>query len=109
MIADTLRAEGYTVDTALDGAHALQKIATVDRPYDLLIVDGRMPHLDGWRFILEARSGGFKGKVIVFSGWLDEEERARYRQLEVDRVLDKPPKSGELVEAVREIAAEAIS
>jgi DNA-binding response OmpR family regulator len=108
MIADTLQAEGYDVQTAVDGAHALQKIAIATRPYHLIIVDGRMPNLDGWRFILEARTGGYKGKVIVFSAWLDEQERARYQQLEIDRVLDKPPKKGELVQAVREMVAGAL-
>lgn len=107
LVTDTLAAEGYDVQTAVDGAHALQKIATAERPYDLLIVDARMPNLDGWRFILQARSGGFHGKVIVFSAFLDEAERARYRELEIDRLLEKPPRRGELVQTVKEIAAQA--
>jgi DNA-binding response OmpR family regulator len=108
LVADTLRAEGHEVDTAVDGAHALQKIATIERPYQLLIVDGRMPNIDGWGLILQARTGGYKGKVIVFSAWLDEDERKRYRQLKIDRVIEKPPKTGELMRAVQEIAAEAV-
>jgi DNA-binding response OmpR family regulator len=107
MVADTLRAQGHEVDTALDGAHALQKIATIERPYQLLIVDGRMPNVDGWGLILQARTGGYKGRVIVFSAWLDEDERKRYRQLKIDRVIEKPPKPGELVLAVKEMAAAA--
>ena len=108
LVAETLGAQGHEVETALDGAHGLQKIATEERPYNLLIVDARMPKVDGWRFILEARAGGFNGKVIVFSAWLDEAERERYRRLDVDRLLDKPPKSGELAEAVKAIAASAV-
>lgn len=104
MVADTLTGEGYDVQTALDGAHALQKLATCERPYDLIIADGRMPHLDGWRLIMQARSGGYKGKIILFSAWLNEEERQRYRQLNIDRLIEKPPKGGELLRAVREVA-----
>lgn len=103
MITDTLAAQGHDVQTALDGAHALQKIATCERPYDLLIVDGRMPNVDGWSLILQARAGGFKGKVIVFSAWLDADEQKRYRQLHIDRVIAKPPNPGELVQVVREM------
>lgn len=105
LVGDTLRAQGHQVDTALDGAHALQKIAMVERPYDLLVVDGRMPNVDGWGFILQARTNGYKGKVIVFSAWLDEDEQKRYRQLKIDRVIEKPPRPGELVRAVEEMAA----
>ena len=105
MVSDTLQAEGYQVQTALDGSHALQKIATAERPYDLIIADGRMPHLDGWRFIMQARAGGYKGKIIVFSAWLDADERSRYKELNIDALIEKPPKTGELLEAVKEIAA----
>lgn len=107
MVADTLRAQGHEVDTALDGAHAMQKLAIIERPYDVLIVDGRMPNVDGWGFILQARTNGYKGKVIVFSAWLDEDERKRYRQLKIDHVIEKPPKPGELVRVVQEMAAQA--
>ena len=39
-----------------------------------MIVDGRMPNLDGWKFIVQARAGGYKGRIIVFSAYLDEDE-----------------------------------
>lgn len=104
LVTDTLSAEGYNVQTAIDGAHALQKIATADLPYHLMIVDGRMPNLDGWKFIMQARAGGYKGRIIVFSAYLDEDEHRRYRELSIDRVIEKPPRRGELLGAVREIA-----
>ena len=107
LVTETLQAEGYDVQTALDGSHALQKIATADRPYDLLIVDGRMPHLDGWRFIVQARSGGFKGRIILFSAFLDEYELERYRNVNVDRIVEKPPRTGELISVVKELTERA--
>ena len=108
LVSDTLSAEGYDVQTAVDGAHALQKIATCDIPYHLLIVDGRMPNLDGWKFIMQARAGGFKGRIIVFSAFLDEYEQRRYSELNIDRVIQKPPRTGELVQAVKEIVGEPL-
>jgi DNA-binding response OmpR family regulator len=105
MLADTMRAAGHEVQTALDGAHALQKIATTEKRYNLIIADSRMPHLDGWRLIMQARAGGFQGRIILFSAWLNEEERARYRELNIDRVIEKPPKPGELLQAVRELGS----
>jgi DNA-binding response OmpR family regulator len=104
-VKDALTAEGFQVQTALDGAHALQKIATADRPFDVLIVDGKMPNLDGWRFIVQARAGGFKRKIIVFSGHLDDYERSRYAELSIDAVIEKPPRRGELINAIRDLTA----
>lgn len=95
MLVETLQLEGYDVQTALDGAHALEKIALAEPRYDLIIADARMPNLDGWRLIMEARASGFKGHVIVFSAYMDEHERERYRPLEIDRIIEKPAKTGE--------------
>ena len=105
LVQETLQSDGFEVATAVDGAHALQKIALEDRPYDLIIADGRMPHLDGWGFIMQARAGGFKGKIIVFSAYIDEHERKRYRALDIDRILEKPPGPGELLRTVNEVVA----
>ena len=106
LVTETLQADGFEVHTAVDGAHALQKIALEDRPYELIIADGRMPHLDGWGFIMQARAGGFKGKVIVFSAYIDAHERKRYRALEIDRIIEKPPGPGELLRAVNEVISQ---
>lgn len=106
LLSDTLAAEGYDVQTALDGADALQKIALSERPYDVMIVDARMPNLDGCRFIMQARAGGYDRKIIVFSAHLDEDEVERYQGLKVDRLIEKPPGRGELVRVVRELADE---
>jgi DNA-binding response OmpR family regulator len=71
----------------------------------VLIVDGRMPNLDGWRFIVQARAGGFKRKIIVFSAFLDEYERRRYDEISIDAVIEKPPRRGELLAAIRELTS----
>jgi CheY-like chemotaxis protein len=107
IVSDVLRDAGCEVRTAVDGAHALQLIATTERKFDVMIVDVRMPNLDGWRFVVTARGAGYRGKVIVFSGYLDDEERQRFRQLNIDAVVEKPPKSGELVRVVKEVTHSA--
>jgi CheY-like chemotaxis protein len=45
LIAEILSAEGYTVDTAINGLAALAHIERND--YDLILSDLRMPELDG--------------------------------------------------------------
>ena len=100
-IADTLRHHGFQCDTAVDGHHALYKLAVDEEGYDLLITDARMPHLDGWGLILRARASGFRGPVIVHSGSLDDSERHRYEALEVDRILDKPASASALMRVIK--------
>ena len=105
LVTETLQSDGFDVHTAVDGAHALQKIALEDRPYDLIIADGRMPRLDGWKFIMQARTGGFKGKIIVFSAYIDDDERKRYHSLAIDRILEKPTAPIELLRNINEVIA----
>ncbi|CAN5293664.1 hypothetical protein BH20VER2_BH20VER2_15540 [soil metagenome] len=109
LVAEALGAAGMQVETAVDGSHALQKIAMAEPPYDVLIVDARMPNLDGWRLVMHARSGGFNGKIIIFSAHLDEHEQQRYEDLMIDRIIEKPPAAGELVAAVQELAQPGVT
>ena len=64
-----------------------------------------MPRLDGFGVVQQARSAGFSGKFIVYANALSPEDRRRYAELRVDRVIDKPGKSGELVGAINELRA----
>ena len=64
-----------------------------------------MPRLDGFGVVQQARSAGFSGKIIVYANALSPEDRQRYAELRVDRVIDKPGKSGELVGAINELRA----
>lgn len=105
LVTDMLGEQGHNVETAIDGAHALQKLAMSEPRYDLIIADGRMPHLDGWRLIMQARANGYTGKIILFSAWLNDEERERYGRLHVDALLEKPPRRGELVRVINQLAA----
>ena len=58
--------------------------------------------LDHARHLSQAAHG-----IVLFSAWLNDEERARYGRLHVDALIDKPPRPGELVRTVNELAAAA--
>ena len=53
-IADTLRQQNYTVDTAGDGVTGLERACT--EPYDLLILDIMLPVQDGFAVLREMRA-----------------------------------------------------
>jgi CheY-like chemotaxis protein len=105
MLARTLESAGHQVELANDGRAAVTKVARDPGYFQLIVTDTRMPCLDGFGVVQEARSAGYRGKIIIFANALSPEDRQRYRELQVDRVIDKPGKTGELVGAVSELKA----
>lgn len=64
-----LEIEGYLVEQAANGADAL---AVIERePPDLVILDMRMPVLDGWAFSTELRRRGHEIPVVVMTAARD--------------------------------------
>lgn len=64
-----LETEGYDVGLAANGADAL---AAVERePPDLILLDMRMPVLDGWGFAAELRRRGHRVPVVVMTAARD--------------------------------------
>ena len=56
IVAELLEDEGYTVDTADDGAQALQRAR--EAPPAAILLDLMMPVLDGWGFVEACRQQG---------------------------------------------------
>lgn len=76
MLADVLRFEGYAVELAADGAEALAVLERVTP--SLVLLDMRMPVVDGWEFARLARARGLAAPIIVMTAaanaqrWCDE-------------------------------------
>lgn len=105
MLEKTFTADGHAVEVATNGRAAVARIQQQPDFFEVIITDTKMPGLDGFGVVKEARSAGYKGKIIVFANALSARDRERYDQLQVDRVIDKPAKTGELRSAVRELRA----
>jgi CheY-like chemotaxis protein len=105
MLSKTLQSAGHHVEVATDGRAAISRVEADPDYFQLIVTDTRMPRLDGFGLVQQARSAGFAGQIIVFANGLSAEERQRYADLRVDRVIDKPGKSGELVGAISELRA----
>lgn len=75
-VAEVLDLEGYSVQTATNGAEALR---AVDREEPcLVLLDMRMPVLDGWGFAQAVRERGLTLPIVVMTAaqdarhWADE-------------------------------------
>jgi CheY-like chemotaxis protein len=87
---------GHKVDIAANGALAV-KACSLTR-YDLILMDGRMPEMDGASATRLIRSGGPDGApvrdqelmIIALTANASEEDRSRYLAAGMDDFLTKP-------------------
>lgn len=86
------------VAEAEDGQEGLQKILDV-KP-DIVLLDIRMPVLNGTELMRMARSGGFKGRFILLSGYADFNYAMEAIKMGATDYLLKPVDEQELLCAV---------
>ncbi len=99
MIAKGLRQESYGVDVASDGESGLNKALT--HPYDLIILDIRLPGKDGWAVCREVRQAGLEIPVLMLTASGAYQDRVKGLDLGADDYLVKPFDINELLARVR--------
>lgn len=103
-IKRTLKLAGnYEVDAAYDGFDAGRKLLAF-KP-DLVILDIRMPGMDGYEVakrIKESPEGG-RVRIIAVSAFFEEEGKERILSLGADACLEKPFGDEVLIEKIEEI------
>jgi len=67
-----LKSKGAQVDSARDGAEAIDKAHAV--PYDLILMDMRMPGMDGSDTAMKIRTTSSTIKIIALTGDVDAEK-----------------------------------
>jgi two-component system, chemotaxis family, chemotaxis protein CheY len=99
-VADVLEAKGYRVETAENGAAALELLNDSDELPRVILLDMMMPVMDGWAFCAEkSRLPRIAGvPVIVFSAHADSHQVAR--DLHAVASLTKPLRAQQLVDMV---------
>jgi DNA-binding response OmpR family regulator len=95
----TLRAHGYAVDTAGDGASAL-KIA-LGEPYAALILDVGLPGLSGFEVLKRLRQRGSKVPILILTARDTVQDRVTGLDLGADDYLLKPFEPSELEARLR--------
>jgi CheY-like chemotaxis protein len=103
LLADALQDEGYAVTTAANGAEAIE---VVDRTEpSLVLLDMRMPVLDGWGFAQMMRQRGTRLPIVVMTA---AENAWRWcEEVGGDACLPKPFDLGALLETVERLSAPA--
>lgn len=86
---------------AKDGETAYNKMMLFEP--DLVLLDIRMPKLQGLAVAAKAREAGFRGRIIILSGYSEFKYAQEAIQCNVDYYLTKPIEEEELQEAVLSI------
>jgi DNA-binding response OmpR family regulator len=101
VIAYVLEDEGYHVDEAPDGQTALALIA--QQHPDIIILDMKMPGLDGWEFVsLYRQRYGHQAPIIVLTAAQDAARRGA--DVSAEAYLPKPFDLDILVDRVSALA-----
>ena len=99
IVEEILLLEGYAVRTASNGLEALRRVE--DEPPRLILLDMRMPVMDGWQFASALRSQrASEVPILVMTAAKDAGERAR--EINAEGYLSKPFDIDELVRKVGE-------
>lgn len=96
-----LRSEGYDADGADDGQAALALLR--ERSYDLLLLDLRMPRVDGLQLIEALRVWGHTIPILMISGYGTVDLAVRSLHLGADDFVTKPVEPELLLARVAEL------
>jgi urea transport system substrate-binding protein len=102
-VSAMLEIEGYDVAEAVNGAEALAAVeATLP---DVILLDMRMPVLDGWGFASEMRRRGHHIPIVVMTAARDAAHWAA--EIAATAFVSKPFGYDDLIRAVEDSRADA--
>jgi DNA-binding response OmpR family regulator len=95
----------YEISAVENGDAALARLDSGSEPYDIIIVDHKMPHMTGVELVEEMRKRGITSKIMVVSAHISSEVRAAYERMDVHVMFPKPFDISQLRSAVDQLAA----
>ena len=105
-LVEVLKMEGYEVLAVTSGAEAVS--AAVQREFDLMITDIKMPGKDGLDALREVKNEQPEVAGIVITGYSTEDYALRATRLQVKEYLKKPFELDPFLAAVDKIAQEKL-
>jgi|GEM_PF-4641305 len=100
-----LREKGYQTDLVYNGKQLLKKIQ--QKTYDLLLLDGAMPYMDGYQAAAQIRndennSPDRRMKIIGVTGYALSHDRDKFLQAGADDYMSKPIDQNALLKMIQE-------
>jgi DNA-binding response OmpR family regulator len=115
-LREVLEAEGFKVDIALDGLEGLRRLQ--ESPYQIVILDLRLPGLNGYGILKNIRKIDKPFKVLVLSGrplgeallkedGVSQDEEAKVLNM-ADFVINKPFMVENFLQKVKKLAGSVV-
>jgi len=106
LVEATLSLQHYdNIDLFLDAQEAQKSYQAKD--YDILILDLRMPHLNGFEILRELQSSSEPTpSIIVVTAYAEPENRSKALQLGAKKVFLKPYVVNDLLQEVESLLAD---
>ena len=90
LVSTILQDAGYTVELAVDGAHAVERLRELGDRVQLILLDMTMPILGGAEAAAELRRIKPGVPIVAMSGYGDIEVMQRFSEVGVDDFVPKP-------------------
>ena len=101
-LSSALKEAGYKI-TVAGSAEQAEKHVFGDPPFDLVILDNRLPRESGIDVVKRVRERSVKSKLILMTAYETPEVKAEAKRLRVDRYLRKPFDLTALLEEIQSL------
>jgi PAS domain S-box-containing protein len=90
LLRKTFAKHGYNVLVALDGEEALNLFQEHQQKIDVVLLDIGLPKKAGWEVILTMKEQNPQVSIVVSSGYIDPESKAKMYKAGIRNFVDKP-------------------
>ncbi len=88
VLSSELEGEGYEVASAADGQEAIEILT--NRVFDLILLDIKMPNVDGFEVLKFVKDRQPKTKVVMLTGFADLKNAIESKKLGAEDFVSKP-------------------
>jgi DNA-binding NtrC family response regulator len=104
VLGGELASEGYEVRTAADGDEAISELDK--SPFDLVLLDIKMPRLNGFEVLKFIKEKHEKTKVVMLTGFADLKNAIESKKLGADDFVSKPYDLVDLLTTIERVLSE---
>jgi DNA-binding NtrC family response regulator len=88
VLSAELEGEGYKVSSAADGSEAISALKS--QTFDLILLDIKMPNVDGFEVLKYVKENHPSTKVIMLTGFADLKNAIESKKLGAEDFVSKP-------------------